>query len=282
MKLLGALFLLISFSTYANQALLEAVKNQNAEEVERILANQEEAKIDVNIQDEEGKTPLIHAAQLNNEAIVFQLISAGADANIKDSFGNSAYIYSYMNYSVRIYTYLQSMMNYKPFIDMVDFNKAVKACDQVAIDEIMNAAGVEIQSEYRDIDFSNGRLKSVLEVAVDYNCLHFIDVFVGDPNVFYNLTVENKQYVFDALIKAEAKLSLELYTSDIGVTVDENVMGYFVYLAHKHEYKDVKSELLKSLRKQKWSFFNKNFVAADRKQARKILREYRKYKRANK
>ncbi|MBR0257555.1 MAG: ankyrin repeat domain-containing protein, partial [Synergistaceae bacterium] len=69
-------------------------------EAVKILLN---AGANVNDRDNDGKTPLIHAAGRWNADTVNVLIDAGADVNMKDNDGRKAFDYAVMTAEKRSY-----------------------------------------------------------------------------------------------------------------------------------------------------------------------------------
>ncbi|XP_069059867.1 mitochondrial disaggregase [Pleurodeles waltl] len=66
------------------EALLDAARTNNAQEVNRLLAD----GVDVNYRHKLGWTPLMVAAMSKNQCIVKALLAAGADPNLGDDFSN--------------------------------------------------------------------------------------------------------------------------------------------------------------------------------------------------
>lgn len=72
-------------------ALMHAVANEHENIVKLLLQTPD---INVNTQDDDGLTPLMDASSLGNKAIVKLLLDAGADSNIKNKKGQTAFSYA--------------------------------------------------------------------------------------------------------------------------------------------------------------------------------------------
>ncbi|MEM3364592.1 MAG: ankyrin repeat domain-containing protein [Candidatus Micrarchaeia archaeon] len=67
------------------RALFNAVKEGNAERVEALIKR----SVDVNVRDNNNRTPIMHAVMLDNIEIAKLLVKYGADVNAKDIYGRS-------------------------------------------------------------------------------------------------------------------------------------------------------------------------------------------------
>ena len=79
------------FGKDENHEFLNACRLGQIEKVERFLKSN---KIDINSQDEYGKTALICATDMGYKDILELLIKGGANLNIQDEYGKTALIYS--------------------------------------------------------------------------------------------------------------------------------------------------------------------------------------------
>lgn len=71
--------------------LLQAVEQEDLDTVKKLIT---EENIDLNIQDAEGRTPLMIATYNNDVAMAKVLIEAGADVNIQDNRKNNPFLYA--------------------------------------------------------------------------------------------------------------------------------------------------------------------------------------------
>lgn len=83
-------------------SLIEAVEQQNEQQVQELLAQSTE----VNIQNDKGETPLLIATHQNNVAIAKALIDAGADINKQDAIQDSPYLYAGAQGKTEILAYM--------------------------------------------------------------------------------------------------------------------------------------------------------------------------------
>ena len=87
-------------------ALIYAINSKNVKFVETLI----KYGADVNLEDNEGKTPLMYAASLNGDAaelISIALVEAGADIEVKDKNNRSAYYYAKNSHNKEIYKFFQ-------------------------------------------------------------------------------------------------------------------------------------------------------------------------------
>jgi len=83
-------------------SLIEAVEQQNEQQVQELLAQSTE----VDIQNDKGETPLLIATHQNNVAIAKALIDAGADINKQDAIQDSPYLYAGAQGKTEILAYM--------------------------------------------------------------------------------------------------------------------------------------------------------------------------------
>lgn len=83
-------------------SLIEAVDQQNEQQVQELLAQSTE----VDIQNDKGETPLLIATHQNNVAIAKALIDAGADINKQDAIQDSPYLYAGAQGKTEILAYM--------------------------------------------------------------------------------------------------------------------------------------------------------------------------------
>lgn len=83
-------------------SLIEAVEQQNEQQVQELLAQSTE----VDIQNDKGETPLLIATHQNNVAIAKALIDAGADINKQDAIQDSPYLYAGAQGKTKILAYM--------------------------------------------------------------------------------------------------------------------------------------------------------------------------------
>ncbi|MFD2867374.1 ankyrin repeat domain-containing protein [Kurthia populi] len=83
-------------------SLIEAVDQQNEQQVHELLAQSTE----VDIQNDKGETPLLIATHQNNVAIAKALIDAGADINKQDAIQDSPYLYAGAQGKTEILAYM--------------------------------------------------------------------------------------------------------------------------------------------------------------------------------
>lgn len=83
-------------------SLIEAVEQQNEQQVHELLAQSTE----VDIQNDKGETPLLIATHQNNVAIAKALIDAGADINKQDAIQDSPYLYAGAQGKTEILAYM--------------------------------------------------------------------------------------------------------------------------------------------------------------------------------
>jgi hypothetical protein len=69
----------------AGQKLISAIKNEKFARAKELIA----AQAEVNLTDEHGKTPLIWAAEVRNEELIFDLMEAGAKLDVTDEQGRT-------------------------------------------------------------------------------------------------------------------------------------------------------------------------------------------------
>jgi len=81
-----------------SQALLKAMNDNNDNKIEQLLKKR---YIDVNIQDDNGRTPLIWAVEGHKPEIVKILLEKNANLNIPDNDGNTPLIHAAMNTTFR-------------------------------------------------------------------------------------------------------------------------------------------------------------------------------------
>jgi len=70
----------MALPTFANEALLNAVKSSNFKEVDKII--KKDRTVNINYADENRITPLIHASSVGNVEIVKRLLKARPDLNV--------------------------------------------------------------------------------------------------------------------------------------------------------------------------------------------------------
>ncbi len=244
MKVLAILLLLASFESFANADLLQAVSNDDFNRALDIIEN--DPSVDINILNEKGRTPLIISAEHNNEVMAWMLIDKGADIEIKDSYGNTASVYSHMHRNPRLFTYLDANMKERTFVDMVDFVEAVKACDTRKVDELIQTG--RIQYEYTEYDYESMRLESIVEIAAKNNCIGFLANRTQDPHLLYNVGEETKDIVFNSFAAKRAPLALNIYDKFIRKhEVSEKVLPDFLHTTFKYKNKSIASEFSDSL-----------------------------------
>ncbi|WP_269432225.1 ankyrin repeat domain-containing protein [Bacillus sp. FJAT-27245] len=73
-----------------NELLLAAAERGNVGEISRLI----EKGADINVQDSEGRTPVMIAAYKNDVAAAKALIDAGADVDIRDNMKNNVFLYA--------------------------------------------------------------------------------------------------------------------------------------------------------------------------------------------
>lgn len=83
-------------------SLIEAVEQQNEQQVQELLAQSTE----VDVQNDKGETPLLIATHQNNVAIAKALIDAGADINKQDAIQDSPYLYAGAQGKTEILAYM--------------------------------------------------------------------------------------------------------------------------------------------------------------------------------
>lgn len=83
-------------------SLIEAVDQQNEQQVQELLAQSTE----VDIQNDKGETPLLIATHQNNVAIAKALIDAGAYINKQDAIQDSPYLYAGAQGKTEILAYM--------------------------------------------------------------------------------------------------------------------------------------------------------------------------------
>lgn len=83
-------------------SLIEAVEQQNEQQVHELLAQ----SLEVDIQNDKGETPLLIATHQNNVAIAKALIDAGADINKQDAIQDSPYLYAGAQGKTEILAYM--------------------------------------------------------------------------------------------------------------------------------------------------------------------------------
>ncbi|MDR6550525.1 ankyrin repeat domain-containing protein [Paenibacillus qinlingensis] len=73
-----------------SQSLIAAVERGDIEQVQQLLSN----GVNLNEQDNRGRTAIMAATHANNPAIVKLLIDAGADIHIKDAMQDNPFLYA--------------------------------------------------------------------------------------------------------------------------------------------------------------------------------------------
>lgn len=73
-----------------NKSFINAVIENNLRKISNFIKR----GINVNVTNEDGKTPLILAVEHNHDQAFKQLINAGADVNLKDNYGKTALMYA--------------------------------------------------------------------------------------------------------------------------------------------------------------------------------------------
>lgn len=89
------------------------IHNESIEELLKLL----QTGININIQDKEKKTLLIHAVINNKLEMVRLLISKGIDLNIQDSLGYTALHYAVQNYNIDA---VELLLSNKARVDVQD------------------------------------------------------------------------------------------------------------------------------------------------------------------
>ncbi|GEM_PF-2355686 len=72
-------------------ALFRAARGGHADTVKEVL---KPGKVNINVKDEQGRTPLIEAARNGHNDVVRTLLNAGADAKLRDLQGKTALGYA--------------------------------------------------------------------------------------------------------------------------------------------------------------------------------------------
>ena len=80
------------------QKLIEAIKTENFGRAKELINSQ----IDVNIKDEQGKTPLIWAAEKENEELLLKLMKAGAKLDATDNQGRTVLSRIHSSYQMEV------------------------------------------------------------------------------------------------------------------------------------------------------------------------------------
>ena len=107
--------------------------------------------VDVNIQDENDKTPLMMASQAGHTELVEELIKSGADVNFQNSSGDTALIYTFKDL---IYKYAQTLSK------STNHMEKIKDCVQVLL---QHNAEINIQGK-------NGET-ALMHLARNTSCL---------------------------------------------------------------------------------------------------------------
>ena len=81
------------FLSNAEKNLFLKITERNVECVKSLM----EEKVNINVQDENGMTPLMIASQNGDLELIEKLVTFGADVNIKSLFGDTALIYATRN-----------------------------------------------------------------------------------------------------------------------------------------------------------------------------------------
>jgi len=72
-------------------ALFRAARGGHADTVKEVL---KPGRVNINVKDETGRTPLMEAARNGHNDVVRTLLNAGADAKLKDLQGKTALMYA--------------------------------------------------------------------------------------------------------------------------------------------------------------------------------------------
>ena len=87
--------------------LISAVLDENINQVEKLIRK----KVNINVIDEEGRTPLMRASWRGFVKIVNILVEAGAEVNITDNFGRTALTYALHWGNKETIAYLENLTN---------------------------------------------------------------------------------------------------------------------------------------------------------------------------
>lgn len=101
-KIIGILVIVLMFTLVGckreklTNQLVESVNNNNMYEVDDLLKNNKN-KMDINIQDEDGKSLLMKSIINESTQITYSLIDAGIELNLQDKEGRTALMYAFLN-----------------------------------------------------------------------------------------------------------------------------------------------------------------------------------------
>lgn len=108
-----------------NKEFIEAVKNENYKTIKKLSD-----KVDINYQDEDGRTALHYACENLHHILVENLLNKGANPNIQDKDGNTALLYL-----------LKSTNK-----DLIYFKKRGAEANVLHIADILIRAGADIEA----------------------------------------------------------------------------------------------------------------------------------------
>ena len=148
--------------------LLHAIREGKVRKLMTLL----EREIDINFQDELGKTPLIHAACCDIEDVrnhvVRLLLRSGSDVNIQDNFGRTALMYACMDIDrMDLVRLIIRQRSGDPNIADEDGNSAIMhsvvASNAEAISAMISSS---ITKSKLDLNLKNKSGMSALEIAI--------------------------------------------------------------------------------------------------------------------
>ncbi len=77
-------------TNYSDMDIFKAIDNRDINKIKEFISTNK----NINIKNNDGKTPLMHATYKVDNEIAFLLIDAGADVNAQDNILNSPFLYA--------------------------------------------------------------------------------------------------------------------------------------------------------------------------------------------
>lgn len=154
----GATALLHTFLEPQRYSSEDAKKvTQRRLEAARILLRSK--SVDVDVQNENGETALMRAADLGEVELVKSLLARGADVNRNDVLGNTAAVFAYENDHPEIQALLKRTRKTHPTLNAF-LRAAIKKKDQPKVKELLQA-GADSNYEYA-ISYDHQDIKSTV------------------------------------------------------------------------------------------------------------------------
>jgi ankyrin repeat protein len=157
---------ILSFSSFANQKLLDATLKQDLKQVQEILRL--DSSVDLEFKDKHGMTSLAHAAKLGNLRIFKTLWRTGASTEAIDKYGTPVAIHAYIQNHLDIFNILNRYDEYtKELSKRVDeVFAAAKSCDLEKFKDL--------QSQGVRLEFKNIQSKTVFQVGLEEDCKNIV------------------------------------------------------------------------------------------------------------